>query len=333
MRHGPDRSGRVGNADWFDHHGFEQAAPAADAALRLQARVDRAKPVFEFLEPVVLELRLTNVSDRPVPVDEGCLAAGEDMTVIIKRHGHPARRWVPYARTCRRRSPSVLAPGQSICRSLFAAAGRNGWDLAEPGMYDVRVALHRDDGDVVSDRLRLRIAAPRDFEEETLAQDLFSDDVGRILAFDGSRVLVSGNDVLNEIVDRLPERRVAVHARLALASPISRSYKQLVLEDGARRMTSAADAGGHIKTIAAKPDAARKGLAAALLRDPNLAAETLGHIDYRCYVDRFSKWLTEQNDGRAAAACRDSLRTTLERRQVHDHVLQDVARRRQAGKR
>jgi hypothetical protein len=310
MRHAPERSGRVGDADWFDHHGFAQAAPAADAALRLEVRVDRAKPVFEFLEPVVLDLRLANVSDQPVTVDEGCLAAGDDITVIVKRNGQPARRWVPYARACRRPSPRVLAPGDSISRSLFAAAGRNGWDLAEPGMYDVQAALRRDDGDVVSDRLRLRIAAPRDFEDETLAQDFFSDDVGRILAFDGSRVLETGNDVLAEIVRRLPERRVALHARLALAIPMSRNCKQLVLADGARRMASAADVGGRIEVTAARPDAAREGLAAALLKDPRLAAETLGHADYRDYVDRFSQWLSGQNDPRAAAACRESLRAT-----------------------
>jgi hypothetical protein len=195
-------------------------------------------------------------------------------------------------------------------------------------MYDVQMSLHRDDGDMVSDRLRLRIAAPRGFEEENLAQDFFSDDVGRILAFDGSRALESGNDALNEIIHRLPERRVAVHARVALANPMSRTFKQLVLGDGTRRMASAADVGGRIKAQAAEPDAARKGLAAALLKDPGQAAETLGHADYKYYVDRFSQWLSEQNDVRAAAACQDCLHRTLERRQVADHVLEEIAQRR-----
>jgi hypothetical protein len=311
LRHAPERQGRVGDAGWFDHHGFEPMARATDAALRLEVRVDRAKPVFEFLEPVMLELRLTNVSDQPVTVDEDCLAGGDDVTVIIKKSGQPARRWVSYARVCRWPSPRVLAPGHWLGQSLFAGAGRNGWDLAEPGVYEVQAALHRDDGDVVSDRLRLRIAAPRDFEEETLAQDFFSDDVGRILAFDGSRVLEAGNGALDEIVQRLPGRRVAVHARLALAVPMSRSCKQLVLGGRGHHMASAADVGGRIEVRAGCPDAARKGLALALLRDPPLAAETLGHVDYRDYVDRFSRWLSEQNDPRAAAACRAALRATL----------------------
>ena len=312
MRHAPDRSHRADPADCFDHHGFEQGT-SMDTAFQLQVRVNRARPVFEFLEPVVLELRFTNVSGQPVPVDEACLTGADDLTVIIRKHGQRARRWAPYARACRRPSPRALAPGESIARSLFAGAGRNGWDLAEPGMYDVQAVLRRDDGDIVSETLRLRIAAPRDFEEDRLARDFFSDDVGRILAFDGSRFLESGNDTLGEIVERLPGRRVAVHARIALAMPLARSCKQLALGGGERHMTAAADAGGRIEVRAADPDVARKGLAAALLKDPCLAAETLGHVEYRSSIERFARWLDEQNDPRAAAACRDCLDGTLTR--------------------
>jgi hypothetical protein len=74
--------------------------------------------------------------------------------------------------------------------------------------------------------------------------------------------------------------------------------------------------GGCIKVTAANPDAARKSLALALLKDPLLAAETLGHVDYRYHVGRFSQWLSDQNDPRAAAACRDSLHAILTQRNL-----------------
>ncbi|MGH6930760.1 MAG: hypothetical protein ACREEV_20765, partial [Dongiaceae bacterium] len=117
---------------------------------------------------------------------------------------------------------------------------------------------------------------------------------------------------------------------LALANPISRSYKRLVLDDGARPMASAADVGGRIEAIAARPDAARTNLAAALLKDPLQAAETLGHVDYKYYVDRFSQWLNEHDDARAAAVCQESLRRTLAWRRVDGHVLQEVAQGRES---
>jgi len=328
MRHAPERFVQMGNADWFDHHGFEQAAVAPHSALRLELRANRAKPVFEFLEPPMLELKLTNVSDQPVLVDEGILDAADEMTVVIKKQGKPARQWAPYARRCGKPRQRVLESGQSMYQSLFAAAGRNGWDLAEPGMYDVQVALHVKQEDVVSNRLRLRIATPGSFEEENLAQNLFSDDVGRILAFDGSQHFDAGNDALREAVERLPGRRIAWHAQVALANPLSRNYKLLAIGDGGPRMMSAGDSDGRFKVAAAKVDAARKTFDAALMKHPEQAAETLGHIDYNYYVDRYARWLAGHNDAEGAAACEDRLYKTLAGRKVTERVLQEIARRR-----
>src|SRR4029453_5810932 len=117
MRHAPDRFAPVGNADWFDHHGLQQAAIAPQPSLRLELRANRARAVFEFLEPVVLELKLTNLSAQPVPVEEGLLDAGDEMTVIIKKNGRPARQWAPYARYCRNAARRMLEPGQSMYQS------------------------------------------------------------------------------------------------------------------------------------------------------------------------------------------------------------------------
>lgn len=150
MRHAPARFVQMGNADWFDHHGFEHAAAAAPTALRLIARVERDEPVFAYLEPPVIRLELTNASDRPRIVHGDVLDHTDGIMMIIKKRGGRARQWLPYARYCTEAEPVVLMPGQSISGSVFAAAGRNGWDLAEPGVYTVQVALKHDEELIVS---------------------------------------------------------------------------------------------------------------------------------------------------------------------------------------
>jgi hypothetical protein len=55
----------MGDAAWFDHHGFEQAPLSPEPKLSLDIRVNRANPSFEFLEPVVAELKLKNISSEP----------------------------------------------------------------------------------------------------------------------------------------------------------------------------------------------------------------------------------------------------------------------------
>ncbi|MFQ5347847.1 MAG: hypothetical protein ACE5ED_08385, partial [Rhodothalassiaceae bacterium] len=172
MRHAPRRFVEMGNADWFDHHGFENVGEAErqhDFALALVT--DKAEPVFEFLEPVTLTLRLTNVSGETKLVPRGILAEQSEMAVIIKKEGKAARQWVPYARYFMTPQALALAPGESIEESLFAAAGRNGWDLAEPGRYRLQVAIDIDGRTVLSNPLLLRIARPESHDAEILAQD------------------------------------------------------------------------------------------------------------------------------------------------------------------
>ena len=223
LRHAPFRFVQHGNAVWFDHHGFQSANMQEASAFKFEVRVNRPKAEFEFLEPMVVELKLSNVSTEPRLIPENLLLNNERMTVIIKKDGHPARQYLPFARLCLEERRTVLGPGQPIYESLFVGAGRNGWDLAEPGNYTIQVALHLDGEDLVSAPLRVRVAPPRSFEEQHLAQDFFSDQVGRVLAFDGSAVLDNATATLREVAERLPDRRVAVHAHIALGNSVDRS--------------------------------------------------------------------------------------------------------------
>ena len=110
-------------------------------ALQLELGVNRESGVFEFLEPVTLELKLTNISTEPQIVDANILSSLDAMTVIIKPQGKPAREFRPFGRYCYLPQKIVLRPAESIYSPLAVSAGLNGWDLAEPGRYMVQVAL------------------------------------------------------------------------------------------------------------------------------------------------------------------------------------------------
>lgn len=97
MRHAPERFVEQGNALWFDHHGFEQADVSPQPALQLEIRIDKSSASYEFLEPVVLEMRLTNVSDEPQLIPENVLKSLDRVTAVVKRDGDPAKQYSPYA--------------------------------------------------------------------------------------------------------------------------------------------------------------------------------------------------------------------------------------------
>jgi hypothetical protein len=279
MRHAPSRFVEMGNASWFDHHGFEQANVSPEPSFKLELRTNRQEPTFEFLEPVVVELKLTNLLNDPQLIPERLLQGREDLVVVIKKEGQPSRRLVPYAHYCLRPGIRVLQPRESLYDSLFLSVGRNGWNISEPGYYTVQVALSEKEEDVVSQPLRLRVLPPRGYDEQLLAQDFFSDEVGRIVTFDGSRVMERGNAILQEIVEKLPERRVAVHAQVALGMPTLRPYKLLRASDG----------GSTPRLEVQSPDYAQaRSLVQAMVERGNWAAESLGHVDYNDYMARLS---------------------------------------------
>lgn len=327
MRHAPERFVQQGDALWFDHHGFEEANISPEPALKLELRVNRDKPDFEYMEPAVFELKLTNISSEPQIIPENILNMQDSMTVIVKRRGEPARQVLPYARFCYQRKNKVLAPGEKVYESLFAAVSREGWQIAEPGYYEIQVSLQIGEEDVVSNPLTIRVAPPRNYEEEFVAQDFFSDDVGRILAFDGTRYLSSGNDVLREVADRFSDRKVAIHANVPLGKALAQEYKLLDVA-GCQPLSSAAEAGGGIKTAPAYTQEATADLTAALITDTDRAAETLGHIDYKAYVDGFSEMLDQQGKSQEAAVVDEALYTTLEARNVLPSVLEAIKSRR-----
>ncbi len=333
MRHAPERFVQMGNADWFDHHGFQQANISPEPKFKLELRVNRDNPLFEFMEPVVLELKLTNISNGPQLIHENLLADLDEMTVIVKKNNRAARQFMPYAQYCYLHRNRVLMPNESAYESLFVSSGRGGWKIDEPGYYTVQMALHFDNEDVVSNALSLRVAPPRSYDEEFLAQDLFTDDVGRILAFDGSQYFSAGNNTLREITEKLSDRRVAVHARVALAIPLMHEYKQLVLRsDWQKDLRPAAEVGGKIKVSRPEIDEARKELSIALINQAETAAVTLGHIDTKYYTDQFSKCLADNGETKEAAEAQDTLHQTLASRKVLPEVLEKIKDRRDSYK-
>jgi hypothetical protein len=296
IRHAPDEFIKMGGAAFGEEHGFGDSLFAANPRLALELTVARARPVFEFLEPITVGIRLTNISSQPQMVNPSLLDEVRDLTLIIEPRGGCARKWRPYTRYCSFGRTELLQPGESFTASLFVSAGLDGWYLAEPGSYTLHARLPIHGRHLLAEPLTLRVASPRSREEDYLAQDFFTDEVGRALAFGGTHVMTSALEALQEAADRLSDRAVSRHALLTLALPLMRDSKVLRLPEGEAPMSSVAADGGRITTIEAKPDEARRMLHEALLSDDRVAAETFGYSVHRRHVEMYTDWLEQSGD-------------------------------------
>ena len=324
VRHAPERFVEMGNAAWFDDHGFEQEPAHGEPTLRLELRVNRAQARYEFMEPVWLELKLTNVGAEPRLLEADVLDA-DSLTVVLGKEGRAARRLVPFRQKCVAPADAPLLPGDSLYGTVLASAGLNGWDVAEPGTYVIQAAAHVRGEDVISAPFPLEIAPPRSREEETAAGDLFTQDAARVLLFNGTRFLERGNRALEEVVERFPGRRIALHARVALGSPLTVDYKRLVPTDGGR--------GVDLRVTRAKPHEAARLLEPALVERAATAAETMGHIRYRTVAERLAVRLADQGADAAAARTLDSAIGALVRRPVKREVIDELRATREAVRR
>ena len=322
MRHAPFRFVEQGNALWFDHHGFQQFEASEGQPLQLELRVNRDSTVFEFMEPVVLEMKLKNVTTQPRLVAKDLLQQQDQMVIVVKKEGQPARQYRPFARYCMEPVQEVLAAGESVYESLFVSVGTGGWHISEPGNYVVQMMLEVDGMHVVSNQLNLRVLPPLDRSEEVLAQDFFSDGVGRVLSFDGSTTLSGATDTLQEVAERMQGRKVAMHSAVAVGMPSTKDVKVLSIAGAGRNGTAKQEA--KIEVQAANMSTAATNLDAALLASPDESAAALGHIDYRYYVDKYADALAESDSAVHAAKVQSVLYDTLAKRKVLPRVLAEI---------
>lgn len=326
LRHAPARFVQQGNANWFDDHGFQQANVSCEPKFRLEVRANRSKAEFEFLEPVQLELKLSNISSQPLVVPEDILSSSQNLTVILKKKGKPAREYKSYAQYCMKTGMQVLMPGGSVYAPLSPYAGLNGMDMIEPGYYSVQASLHLpSEEDAVSNLLSVRITPPCSYDEEYLAQDFYNDEVGRILGLGGSKFLANGINTLKEVAARLTDRRVALHARVALTNPMMRKYKTLEIPEGRYSMQpSAMIKGAKIKTSAIDEKSVMKEMSDILVNKASASAESLGHINYRQGTEFYAEFLAEHGDYSMAASVQDSLYNSLFEQKVLPSVLKEI---------
>src|SRR4029453_3127160 len=99
MRHAPEEFVQMGANDAGVDHGYAELPVNEFAGFGLEIGVARQSRVFEFLEPVTIDVRLTNTSPYPRLVDEQILDGHSFEVIITSRHS-PARRWRPFAWGC-----------------------------------------------------------------------------------------------------------------------------------------------------------------------------------------------------------------------------------------
>ncbi|KMW58757.1 hypothetical protein AIOL_003737 [Candidatus Rhodobacter oscarellae] len=316
LRHAPRDFVRMGGARWGSNHGLEAPPDMTEQHFQLELRPNRDRNVFPFMEPVHLELKLTNTSTEPRKVPSDILTDGHHLAIAVARDGaEKTRRHRPFVMACQSLQTTEVAAGKSLYATHFVAASTGGWLIDEPGFYSVQAAVSIEGEMLISNVLRIYVSPGSHMQAHTIAPDFFNEDVGRVLAFQGVPELSKANDVLQEVIETMPDAAVAQHARLGVAGPYMRRFKRLIIGDDR----------ADLRVQASAPDLDRVlELQRSMFGErATETAETLGHIQYRASAESLAQSLADNGALDEAAAVQNQLVDTLERREILPSVIRD----------
>ena len=316
MRHAPRSFVQMGNANWFVNHAFEEPVEHEQSgAWTLKLRPNRERNRFAFLEPVKLELKLTNSGHQPADVEPDMLHDGKHISLLVAKKGAAGKLWSPFMTQCHESHWKALAPGESIYGEQFVGATPSGWLIDEPGLYTVQAAVDMGKEVVVSNVLEIIVGKPASVAEEQLAPDWFTEDVARVLAFQGAPTLTTAIKTVRKVAEQASGTVAAIHAAVALSSPMLRDFKVLSDSDTP-----------ELKAMDADVEKAASIQSKALLDAPDAAAQTLGHIDYFATLETLAGALKDAGNAKEAGNVMKASVATMNDRGVLASVIAKAQR-------
>jgi hypothetical protein len=253
LRHG-NRAAVIMGGDSWSSGGHLESVPNELASAEI---VDGRPPLellirsignFEFLEPVEIEIRLRNLANNPINVDGNLHPEFGTLSVFVKDPSSRVRDFEPLMCKLAEAKLTVLAPKATkkaeegpdrLSKTVSVSFGGHGFYFDQPGEYSVR-AVYRGpstlDGEnqksalggvlIPSNVHHISIGFPTRPEQDRLASDFFTPQVGLNLYFGGSQApeLKKGLDVLQSIASAYPEKRAAARAATVVAQAVGRPF-------------------------------------------------------------------------------------------------------------
>ncbi|GAA3568920.1 hypothetical protein GCM10022395_18370 [Snuella lapsa] len=325
VRHAPNPFVQMGNSSWFVNHGFTDEEHHEGTDLKLEVRVNRQNNIVQYMEPVYIELKLTNTSGISMSVEKHILEDLHDIAIEIQKPNGQTELLKSFVTQLFAPEGTILAPNESIYHSFFISAGPDKWYIKESGTYSINAKLLHDDQIYCSNTMELHVLNPTSETQVVHSSQYFTDQVARVLYFNGSRVLTEANDTLAKVVSELPELNAAMHAAVALANPYTKEYNVLTFPD-ATIPTSIDAAVSNNASITVEEPNAKIALDYLLeaTKDMDKFMDSYGHIQTVNQVDVLTETLLASKSKKDAQAIQQKMISSFKERGVLSKVIDDL---------
>jgi hypothetical protein len=181
--------------------------------VELRLRPKRERNLFEFGEPVHVELKRKNTSKREREVHDIAHPTTGVTEILIKLPNGEVTVFRPSHRICIEDNRRVLHPDRpSVYEDICLSYGKDRFTFIEPGKYEIQAILHSLDGTIRSNVLPLWVRYPTPEDEKRIVPT-FDDEVLHYLAVDGNPTLTRAERILKKLA-----------SADAPAHPLARAY-------------------------------------------------------------------------------------------------------------
>ena len=216
----------------------------------------------------------------------------------------------PMMRHCVDRSPEIRldAGNPAMYRSAYIGHGRDGHYFQQPGEYRVRAQYIAADGShVVSPPCLVRVRYPATDDDHRVAELMLGEEQGKLFSLLGSDspALRSGNEALEEMIDRYGGHPLSVYARLVKGLSAEREFKAI----------------GADKRLRIRPPDPKQGIE-QLSRVARTG--TIDNITLNMVMRRWARAEARQGDLPKARAVLDKMVATFEAKGVNPVIMGQI---------
>ena len=322
LRHAPETYVEMGAVGWFQDHG---RVARLDLDFRLKLLVRSRKQVYEFGEPVLVELRLSNESDQPITVHRNLDPSDGLLEMAVTNPDGERRPFLPVDHTRTIMLPQVLEPGgEALYQSVDMTMGSFGFPFKKPGAYRIEASYRNIDGGAAAAVMQVYVRPPANYDVVPIVNELFNARLGLTMYVDGTRVMGDVNDRIDWVRKGLDkelgeDNPVSAHLTTVRYKPLAQPCKivEPTLDSSAK----------NLRVLDGEPDVFVEKVAPVLIAGSETAANTMGHIWYREVVDTFTQAAIEAGEQAKARQAQEQMVGLFKKRKVVQSVIDNAESR------
>jgi hypothetical protein len=193
--------------------------------------------------------------------------------------------------------------------------GSYGFSFKEPGAYRIEASFTNVYGGAAAAVRQVYVRPPANYDVVPIVHELFDARVGLTLYVDGTRVMEEVNDKLAWV-----DRKLSVE--LGVCNPISRHLTTVRFKPLATPSKVVDPTTRRIREYAEEPDIFVRELHPVIMEQPEVTANTMGHIWYKDVIDTYTKAAVKAGELRRAEEAQQQMVNMFKKRGVVSSVVE-----------